>query len=339
MVMFSSKIRLSLVWVAILILIIVDQQRACCSDPDISKYTITRRDKFFSLFLSDEQKGWVVGNNGCVLKTIDGGNNWTKLNIQTNHALNNIRFIDAQGWIVGGGGTIMHSIDGGESWLPQKSGTQNTLLTSYFIDTDIGFATGELGIILSTKNGGKSWEDISFDWMSLLPKTAIEKGILSPNLYSICFVDKSHGWIVGENGTVVYTADAGNSWELRSVEKYPSLYSVYFKNLMEGLAVGQAGTLIRTIDGGTTWDRIQMPASMENIGFYQIAMKGSIGIVAGDMGVVLKSSDGGTTWNRIDFEMPYPPPWFMDVAIASHNSPVKFLIIGQGVIMKSQVSK
>jgi hypothetical protein len=61
------------------------------------------------------------------------------------------------GWIVGHEGTILHSTDGGKSWLTQASGTRTSLTAIAFTDSNTGWAVGIGGTILHSTDGGKSW--------------------------------------------------------------------------------------------------------------------------------------------------------------------------------------
>ncbi|MBK9227790.1 MAG: hypothetical protein IPL67_12270 [Ignavibacteria bacterium] len=58
------------------------------------------------------------------------------------------------GWCIGENGTILRSINGGTNWSSQVSGTSNLLLSSFFINSNTGWISGEDGIILSTTNSG-----------------------------------------------------------------------------------------------------------------------------------------------------------------------------------------
>jgi hypothetical protein len=44
--------------------------------------------------------------------------------------------------------------DGGTSWEPQKSGTDNDLVAVHFADAHTGWAVGDHGTILATRDGG-----------------------------------------------------------------------------------------------------------------------------------------------------------------------------------------
>ncbi|MBI4722287.1 MAG: T9SS type A sorting domain-containing protein [Candidatus Stahlbacteria bacterium] len=57
----------------------------------------------------DSLNGWAVGDNGIILRTRDGGNNWTVKSSPVNDNLNKVCFIDTlNGWAVGDNGKILH---------------------------------------------------------------------------------------------------------------------------------------------------------------------------------------------------------------------------------------
>ena len=61
--------------------------------------------------------GWIVGDNGTLLKTTNMGNNWFLGNTNTTVNLNCVTFTDTlNGWIAGNSGTLKRTFDGGYSW-------------------------------------------------------------------------------------------------------------------------------------------------------------------------------------------------------------------------------
>ena len=58
------------------------------------------------------------------------------------------------GTIVGEKGIILRTINGGLNWSPQLSGTTNYLADVAFLDADIGTIVGAWGTILKTTDGG-----------------------------------------------------------------------------------------------------------------------------------------------------------------------------------------
>jgi len=80
--------------------------------------TVTLTDVVFA----DPDHGWIIGDRGTLLATVDGGRTWTRQEAHTTNRLNEAFFADAKaGWIVGDGGTILATTDGGASWRRQKA--------------------------------------------------------------------------------------------------------------------------------------------------------------------------------------------------------------------------
>lgn len=67
-----------------------------------------------------------------------------------------------RGWVVGHDGVVLATTDGGRSWLRQLDGRQlalpdASLLDVWFADERTGFAVGAFNLILRTDDGGASW--------------------------------------------------------------------------------------------------------------------------------------------------------------------------------------
>ena len=114
-----------------------------------------------SVCFVDSQTGLAVGGNGTILKTTDGGDNWSSQNSGTTEVLMSVYFIDSDiGWAVGGEwvGKILKTTNGGENWEMQTSSAIWSLVSIYFSDNQTGWTVGPLGTIQKTTNGGENWE-------------------------------------------------------------------------------------------------------------------------------------------------------------------------------------
>lgn len=61
-------------------------------------------------------------------------------------------------WAVGSPGcVILHSPDGGQTWNSHQTGLLESLRATYFLDADRGWAVGDCGKIIVTKDGGQTW--------------------------------------------------------------------------------------------------------------------------------------------------------------------------------------
>lgn len=107
------------------------------------------------LYLNNNWSGWVVGNNGTILKTINGGEAWTAQPSGTTANLRDVHFVNAnRGWVVGDGGVILTTTDGGATWTPEASGVTVNLRGVFFVNENTGIAVGDNGTIL--KRGAAS---------------------------------------------------------------------------------------------------------------------------------------------------------------------------------------
>src|SRR5579864_1660032 len=92
---------------------------------------------------SAQFNGWVVGDNGTILHTSDGGATWRPQASGMSDALFGVSFVDTNnGWAVGEPAAILHTSNGGATWSHQTSGTANNLLGVSFVDANNGWAVG-----------------------------------------------------------------------------------------------------------------------------------------------------------------------------------------------------
>ncbi|MEW6366948.1 MAG: YCF48-related protein [Acidobacteriota bacterium] len=102
-----------------------------------------------SIRMLDLMTGWIVGDGGTILHTVDGGATWVPQTSGTSTDLNNVHFLNAyQGWAVGDGGLILSTTDGGATWTPEASGVTTNLWGICMITPDLGYASGTGGTIL-----------------------------------------------------------------------------------------------------------------------------------------------------------------------------------------------
>jgi predicted CXXCH cytochrome family protein len=105
------------------------------------------------VYFRDTSTGYVVGDSGIILKTTNGGTNWTRMPTPTTLPLYWIRFADANtGWAVGGGGVALRTTDGGVTWTLRDSGTNQGLTSVAFAGAARGWIVGVNGTILRNDN-------------------------------------------------------------------------------------------------------------------------------------------------------------------------------------------
>ena len=69
------------------------------------------------------------------------------------------------------------------------------------------------------------------------------------------------GWAVGHYGTVLHSRDGGKTWTQQQSETEKTLFSVSFADELHGWASGDESTLISTDNGGESWTYKRIPVS------------------------------------------------------------------------------
>jgi photosystem II stability/assembly factor-like uncharacterized protein len=114
------------------------------------------------------------------------------------------------------------------------------------------------------------------------------------DLWSTFFVDDNTGWIVGSNGFIKKTTNAGVDWIEQISGTILTLKSIQFVNQNTGWICGERGLILKTTDGGTNWDSLVSGTTehLSDIDFCDV----NTGYVVGFGGTILKTIDGGLSW-------------------------------------------
>ena len=190
----------------------------------------------------NDNAGWIAGNKGVILKTINGGSQWMLQNSGTQANLRDVHFVDAnRGWAVGEGGVIVGTHDGGRSWyVVQPSVTALPLKAVWRNSNTLAWAGGTSGAYAFT---GATPDSLQWNLGSFGA---------SNQVFGVQFVDDQTGFAVGSNGTglVLRTVDGGLVWSPQVSNSAQALNDVYFVDTLRGWAVGAAGRIVHTSKGG-----------------------------------------------------------------------------------------
>jgi photosystem II stability/assembly factor-like uncharacterized protein len=275
-----------------------------------------------SVHFTNIETGYVVGDSGTILKTIDGGLTWIQKNSSVYENLKSVYFPDAStGFAVGENGTILKTSDGGDNWTPKTSGTTYRLNSVYFTDIDNGFAVGLNimgggGKILKSIDAGENWSIVTDTEYSLFSihfpdhitgyisgSSGIYKTHNGGNswitvlegttyLHSVFFINADTGWAVGGNwgeGIIYKTTNGGTDWNLQNNVTWWGLHSVFFVDANNGYAVGPE--ILKSINGGVDWTNQLTPIFLYSAWFQD----SNSGFAVGEGGTILKTTNGGTT--------------------------------------------
>lgn len=114
------------------------------------------------------------------------------------------------------------------------------------------------------------------------------------NLWSTFFINDSTGWIVGSDGFIKKTTNAGLDWNAQNSGTQLILKSVQFVDSNTGWICGEGGLILKTTDGGLNWFE-QKSGTIEyltNIHFCDA----NTGYIVGFSGTILKTTDSGSSW-------------------------------------------
>jgi photosystem II stability/assembly factor-like uncharacterized protein len=264
-----------------------------------------------SVYFTDANTGYAVGDSGTILKTTNGGTNWDMKYSGTSSNLYSVQFTDPlTGYTVGDNNIILKTIDCGENWINQSIGVSADLSSVSFPATDTGYVRGFFydwqisdtlyTYIFKTINGGNLWT------ISYLFKTIDDGG--GPYLNSIFFPDVTTGYAVGVVGNSMYipylvkTIDGGMNWtsQILSNFLYFNPHSAYFLNPDTGyMAGGVEYSALKTINGGNDWTGLVSNDYSYHFSVYFIdSEKGYL--VGGQIGlngnIIHYTEDGGNIW-------------------------------------------
>ena len=168
----------------------------------------------------------------------DGGSNWESRAIPTEESPQAITCtVDNKIWVVGAFTYRWSSTDRGLSW-DEATNDEDAIFTSIqFIDKDNGVIAGEFGTVMTTKDGGQTWESLPPLDDEFYPQTAY-------------FRDMERGWIGGLGGVILHTEDGGQTWREQDTDTVVPIYNITAvgDNLF---AVGGEGTVLRY--DGSKW--------------------------------------------------------------------------------------
>lgn len=304
----------------------------------------------YEVDFASAQDGVAVGQDGLVLKTADGGQTWKQIPIELPlqdwqvaqpHYFAVSRGGDASHiWAVGPVGAVIRSQDGGDTWenlslwcdlsfenfatsdpsanpesgLPRMNPCDVTLNGVSFATNTDGWATGEFGLILRTRDGGMSWERQrnvhnlpKYTRPELSEEEALRQRV--PPLYledlfliDVDFRNANEGYVTGESGTLLKTDDAGETWTNIPSGSFNTLLSVTAApdGTRPDFATGVLGTLASV--SGETWqlDDDVRQRVLTWIRAASFAADGKFGVASGGKGTVLITSDGGNSWAATD---------------------------------------
>jgi len=168
------------------------------------------------------------------------------------------------------------------------------LVSVCFVDAQHGWILSGQGTLISTDNGGQSWQTAS-----------LGSGVFT----SVYFSDQTNGCITGyqDSSFIMMTTDGGENWQLSDHEKGNLLNDACFHDADHGWVVGIRDNLnfnLYTEDGGLTWTP-QMNIFVQEAELFSVSFRdGQSGTTCGAAGAFFKTNNAGVTGWSLDISIP-----------------------------------
>lgn len=310
---------------------------------------------FRGLSIISDSVVWASGTDGTVIRTVDGGNNWSVIKVRGAQQLDfrGIQAFDANTAVVISSGPaekgqahIYRTSDGGKSWAHVYE--QKT--AGIFFDA-VAFWDSRHGIVLSdpveghfvlftTDDGGSTWNQIP---AAALPPALPSEGAFAASNSCLTVHGRKDVWFAtgGASAARVFRSkDRGKSWTVAETPMHPKnassgIFSLSFRSEKQGIAVGgdyqhpessDLPTVMRTTDGGLTW---QTAALTNPAGIYFSS------VARGDDPTIIAAGIKGLWVHSHNWKLASPEN--LNTVASDHN--IVWAVGPKGVLLKGEIAK
>jgi photosystem II stability/assembly factor-like uncharacterized protein len=253
--------------------------------------------RFSAVFFVDRQQGWIVGSNGTMIATEDGGQTWQKRVLPERQQREVLRDV----WSFRNEDATQHVFLLGEYGIVNSRGIYNITDRSFGLygrGPEEGWKEAELARQpyrrpdkalgrMKIDDAGKVQVKDPDDYQETLRTP-------EPVLLRVSFVNNRVGWACGESGAIQATGDGGVNWRLQYAQTRKLLYDLSAINEMEVWVVGAGGTILHTADGGQRWEQQKSGVSEALRAVHFVDTK--LGWAVGANGRIIITEDGGKFW-------------------------------------------
>jgi photosystem II stability/assembly factor-like uncharacterized protein len=240
--------------------------------PSVGPWKVMRQAQYeqsiYQAGFLDDSFGIMVGYNGAVYYSADGGQSWSQ-GQNTSACRFGLDIVDQQtAWNCGNGGHVRVTTDGGKNWqaVADFGGSEpDQCRFLSFLDAQTGWASTPQ-LLAATTDGGATWNTL-----------ALPKGI--NDVTTIALRTATEGYLLDTTGTVFVTTDGGKTWTTHSlglasnekltIAKAPTA-AIRFTDAQNGMVVFDLDDGVfsaQTTDGGQTWKRepVAIPYDAPNL--------------------------------------------------------------------------
>lgn len=214
-----------------------------------------------------------VGERGSILLSDDQGVSWQAAQVtpQREVALTALVALDSQRVLaVGHDGWILRSDDGGKHWREVRHDSElgEPLLGVWAAGGDRVLAFGSFGKFYQSDDAGLSWHKLALD-------------IDSAHLNGMDGGADGRRMLVGEQGLVLRSVDAGAHWEPLPTFYKGSLFGIVRLSANDWVAYGMRGHVFVSHDFGERWRQLEIGNALPLYGHARLPGGGLVIVGAG----------------------------------------------------------
>ncbi len=204
-------------------------------------------------FAPKTRTAWMVGDEGTILKTTDGGSSFGVQTSNTSKNLRSVWAVDVQlAYACGDSVEVWRTEDGGANWMMIHHGKpfggpgtgttiidDGTFFSVHAVANKV-MAVGRYGGVIASHNRGDNWSA-----KRLTPQTKLRAGWLGEDGFAVA---------VGDDGALFTNPPGDASWTQRDSGTSRDLNGV-IRSGSSIVVVGDEGEVLHSTDEGATWTK------------------------------------------------------------------------------------
>ncbi|WP_136476010.1 YCF48-related protein [Pseudomonas sp. DG56-2] len=225
-----------------------------------------------------------VGERGSILFSDDQGISWhaAELTPQRNVALTGLVDLGQQRLLaVGHDGWILRSTDGGSHWqeVRHDQNLGEPLLGAWAAGAERVLAYGSFGKFYQSDDAGLSWRTLELE-------------VDNAHLNSMDGGADGRRMLVGEQGLVLRSNDAGQHWQALPAFYNGSLFGVVRLSADRWVSYGMRGHVFVSQDFGSSWTQLKVGNTLPLYGHVRLPEQGGL-LIVGAGGSLVRLDERG----------------------------------------------
>lgn len=258
----------------------------------------------------DTSLGWQQPYIVLIERTIDGGKTWKRQDsgIPNQQSFNYGMFLrkviaidSSLLFAVGDSGLILRTTDAGSSWVTLKSNTKNRFYDISFSDPLNGIAVATNRLLLTTTNGGDTWEDKSLT-PPVFTKYCHAFSGTEQRILGFAFAPiyrTSDRWATWDSGSTIPDTISQNIYRAVTRAHYFDTNNLlaYGAHYVDGGSINIGNQYItKSTDAGNSWVDIYDTRKYMTGALFTMSFNGDRGVASGVGPGILYTTDKGVTW-------------------------------------------